>query len=215
MVAFVAILVAAIAAVTLSLTLAEDVSGGATSLREAAFSVTSVMSTTGYVTADFDSWNSFARVTILVLMSVGACAGSTAGGMKVIRIVLLGRAGSQELDRQLHPTAVRVLRFGGHVYSEDVRRAVLGFFLVYSLVYVVGSLVMAASGLDLASAIGATAATLNVVGPGLSHVGATDDYESVSTFGRAFLPLLMIAGRLEVFTVVALLAALVRPHARG
>ncbi len=214
-VAFVAILVAAIAAVAFSIWVADDVSGGATSVRDAAFSVTSVMTTTGYVTVDFDSWNPFARVAILVLMSVGACAGSTVGGIKVIRVVLLSRSARQELDRQLHPTAVRVLRFGGHVYTEDVRRAILGFFLVYALVYVVGSLAMAASGLGPLSAIGSTAATLNVVGPGIGDVGATDDYEAVSTFGRAFLPLLMIAGRLEVFTVVALIAALMRPGARG
>ncbi len=108
-----------------------------------------------------------------------------------------------------------MLRFGGHVYSEDVRRAVLGFFLVYALVYVVGSLAMAASGLDPLSAIASTAASLNVVGPGIGEVGATDNYDAVSTFGRAFLPILMIAGRVEVFTVVALIAALLRPRARG
>ncbi len=213
--AFLAILVAAIAAVALSLWLADDVSGGASSIRDAAFSVTSVITTTGFVTVDFDTWNSFARTAILVLMSIGACAGSTVGGIKVIRVVLLGRAARQELDRQLHPTAVKVLRFGGHVYSEDVRRAILGFFLVYALVYVVGSLAMAASGLDPLSAIAATAASLNVVGPGIGEVGATDNYEAVSTFGRAFLPILMIAGRVEVFTVVALIAALLRPRARG
>jgi trk system potassium uptake protein TrkH len=208
--AFVAILAAAIAAVSVSVWVAEDVSGAPASLRDASFSVTSIVTTTGYTTADFDSWNSFARVSILVLMSVGACAGSTVGGMKVIRVVLLGKAARQELDRQVQPAAVRVLRFGRHVYSEDVRRAVLGFLLVYVLVYVAGSLAMAASGVDPLTAIASTSATLNIIGPGLGEVGATDNYEALPTFGRAFLPLLMIAGRLEVFTVVALLAAVFR-----
>jgi trk system potassium uptake protein TrkH len=208
--AFLAILVGASAAVALSIELANDASGSAASLRQAAFSATSIMTTTGYTTADFDAWNSFARVVILLLMSVGACAGSTAGGIKVIRMVLLGKSASQELDRQLQPAAVRVLRLGGHIYSEDVRRAVLGFFLVYVLVYVAGSLAMAASGLDPVTAISATAATLDMVGPGLGEVGATDNFEAVPPFGRAVLPMLMIAGRLEVFTVVALLAALFR-----
>jgi trk system potassium uptake protein TrkH len=208
--AFLAILVAVVAAVTISVDLANDASGPGASLRESAFSATSIMTTTGYTTADFDSWNSFARVAILVLMSAGACAGSTAGGIKVIRLVLLAKAGRQELDRQIQPTAVKVLRLGGHTFSEQVRRAVLGFFLVYSLVYVTGSLTMAATGLDPISAVSSVAATLDMVGPGLGEVGATDNFEAVSPFGRLFLPVLMIAGRLEVFTVVALLAAVFR-----
>ncbi|MGH2952730.1 MAG: TrkH family potassium uptake protein [Solirubrobacterales bacterium] len=212
--AFVAILVAAIAAVTVSLEFADDAGGAAASLRQSAFSATSIMTTTGYTTADFDAWNSFARVVILVLMTAGACAGSTAGGIKVIRLVLLGKSARQELDRQLQPRAVRVLRLGGHTYSEDVRRAVLGFFLVYVLVYVTGSLVMAASGLDLVTAISSVASTLNIIGPGLGEVGATENFEAVPPFGRVVLPILMIAGRLEVFTVVALLAALFRLRRR-
>lgn len=208
--AFLAILAAVIAAVALSVELAGDTSSPGRSLRDAAFSATSIMTTTGYTTADFDGWNSFARVLILLLMSSGACAASTAGGMKVIRTVLLAKSARQELDRQLEPTRVRVLRLGGHAYSEDVRRAVLAFFLVYVLVYVSGSLAMAASGLDPVTAISAVAATLDMVGPGLGEVGATDNFEAVPPFGRAVLPLLMIAGRLEVFTVVALLAAVFR-----
>jgi trk system potassium uptake protein TrkH len=207
---YLGVLIAAIGAVTLSVVLAEDVGGTLGSFRDSAFSVTSIMTTTGYTTADFDSWNDFARVTLLVLMSVGACAGSTAGGIKVIRMALLGKAAGQELDRQLQPTAVKVLRLGGNTYSEDVRRAVLGFFLVYVLVYVAGSLAMAAAGLDPLTAISSTSATLNVIGPGLGEVGATDNYEAVPPFARIVLPLLMIAGRLEVFTVVALLAAIFR-----
>ena len=208
--AFLVILVAASAAIALSLLLADDVSGGGSALREGVFSATSIMTTTGYTTADFDAWNSFAKMALLLLMTAGACAGSTAGGIKVIRVLLLGKAAQQELDRQLQPTAVRVLRLGRHTYSEDVRRAVLGFFLVYSLIYVAGSLAMTASGLDLVSAVSSVAATLNVIGPGVGDVGATDNYEAVPAFGRALLPVLMIAGRLEVFTVVALLTAVFR-----
>jgi trk system potassium uptake protein len=208
--AFLAILAGVICAVTVSVALADDAAGDLASLRESSFTVTSIMTTTGYTTADFDAWNDFARVALLVLMSVGACAGSTAGGIKVIRMVLLGKAAGQELDRQLQPTAVKVLRLGGHAYSEDVRRAVLGFFLIYVVVYVAGSLAMAAAGLDPLTAISSTSATLNVIGPGLGEVGATNNYEAVPPFARAVLPVLMIAGRLEVFTVVALLAALFR-----
>lgn len=212
--AFLGILAAVIAIVGLSVYLADDAANAATSLRDAAFAATSVMTTTGFTTVDFAEWSDFALVAMLVLMSFGACAGSTAGGIKVIRLVLLGKAARQELDRQVQPAAVQVLRFGGHVYGEDVRRAVLGFLLVYALVYVAGSLLLAASGLDPISAISATATTLNMVGPGLGDVGATDNFEAVSPFGRAVVCALMITGRLEIFTVVALLAAILARRPR-
>jgi trk system potassium uptake protein len=208
--AFLAILVVAIAAIAVSLELAGDASGPGASLRESAFSAASIMTTTGYTTADFDLWNSFARLTILGLMTLGACAGSTAGGIKVIRVMLLGKSARQELDRQVQPAVVKVLRMGGHIYSEQVRRAVLGFFLVYIVVYAVSILAMAATGLDLVSSIASVAATLNIIGPGIGAVGAADNYEAVDGFGRVYLPLLMITGRLEVFTVVALLVAILR-----
>jgi trk system potassium uptake protein TrkH len=180
------------------------------SLRESAFSVTSIMTTTGYTTADFDDWSSFARMVFLVLFACGACAGSTAGGMKVIRVVLLGRAARQELDRQVQPARVRVLRFGGHSYSEGVRRAVLGYFLVYALVFVLGSLAMAATGIDPVSAISGSSSAINIIGPALGEIGPAENWEAMPGFGRAVAILMMIAGRLEVFTVVALLAALVQ-----
>lgn len=208
--AFGGILLAVIGVITASVALAGDIPSIAASLRESAFTVTSIMTTTGYTTAEFDQWNDFARTALLVLMSAGACAGSTVGGIKVIRLVLLSKSAGQEVERQLQPNAVKVLRLGGHIYSEDVRRAIFGFFVVYSLVYVTGSLAMAAAGLDPITAISSVAATLNVVGPGLGEVGGTDNFEAVPTFGRIVLPVLMIAGRLEVFTVVALLAALFR-----
>lgn len=201
--AFLAILVAAIAVVTLSVELT-----GEASLREAAFNVTSVITSTGYATTDYDAWNQFARVAFLILFSSGACAASTAGGIKVIRTVLLTKAARQELDRPLNPTAVRVLRFGGHAYSEDVRRAVLAFFLVYAMIYVAGFLAMATTGVDLVTAISAASSSLNIIGPGLGEIGPEATWEALPAFGRGVAIFLMIAGRLEVFTVVALLTAL-------
>jgi trk system potassium uptake protein TrkH len=195
-------------AVGISLWLSGDATTPGRTVLDSVFSVTTVITTTGFTTADFDAWNSFARTTILLTMFIGACAGSTAGGIKVIRIILLGKASFQELQRQIKPNAVRVLRIGRHVYKEDVRRAVLGFFLIYVGVYVVGVLAMAAGGLDPLTAFSAAAATLNMVGPGLSEVGALENFEALSDFNRAVACGLMIAGRLEVFTVVALLAAL-------
>jgi trk system potassium uptake protein TrkH len=206
--AFLGIALGISTAVGISLWLAGDSNALGRTALDSVFSVTTVITTTGFTTADFDTWNSFARTAILMTMFIGACAGSTAGGIKVIRIMLLGKASFQELQRQIKPNAVRVLRIGRHVYKEDVRRAVLGFFLIYMGVYVVGVLAMAAGGLDPLTALSAAAATLNMVGPGLSEVGALENFEALSDFNRAVACGLMIAGRLEVFTVVALLAAL-------
>jgi trk system potassium uptake protein TrkH len=214
---FLAILFGISLAVAISLWLAGDATAFGQTALDSVFSVTTIITTTGFTTADFDSWNSFARTAILVTMFIGACAGSTAGGIKVIRVMLLGKASFQELQRQIRPNAVRVLRIGKHVYREDIRRAVLGFFLIYMIVYVFGVLAMAAGGLDPLTAFSAASATLNMVGPGIAEVGALENYEVLSPFNRGVACVLMIVGRLEVFTVVALLAAawdrlrLVRP----
>lgn len=203
--AFLGILAGAIAVMTLSVELA-----GEATLREAAFNVTSIITSTGYATADYDAWNQFARVLFLVLFTSGACAASTAGGIKVIRTVLLTKAARQELERPLNPTAVRVLRFGGHAYSEDVRRAVLGYFLVYAMIYVAGFVAIATTGVDLVTAVSAASSAINIIGPGLAEIGPDSTWQALPGFGRAVAIPLMIAGRLEVFTVVVLLIALLR-----
>jgi trk system potassium uptake protein len=167
------------------------------------------MTTTGYVTTDFDTWNQFARMALILAMIVGGCAGSTAGGIKVVRVLLLAKSGWQEAKRQTQPKAVQVLRLGGQPFSEDLRRAVFSFFLVYSLIFVTGVLAFAACDLDPVTAISATAATLNVIGPGLGEIGATESYQAIPDFGRAVAVVLMLAGRLEIFTIIALLAAAV------
>ncbi|CAA9518437.1 MAG: Trk potassium uptake system protein TrkH [uncultured Solirubrobacterales bacterium] len=199
------VLVAGIVAVTASLALNAQEGELRDNLRGAAFTVTSVMTGTGYTTADFDRWNDFARWLLLLLMFVGGCAGSTAGGLKVIRVFLLGKIASQEIQHQLQPKAVQVLRTRGRVFGEDVRRGVLGFFYIYMGVAIVGTVMMLATGLDLVTALSSVAATLNVIGPGLGEVGASENYDAVSPAGRLVLSGLMIAGRLEVFTILVLL----------
>ena len=211
--AYLLILVAGTGVVTLSLLLADHTASLGDSLRGAAFTVVSVGTGTGYTTADFDEWPDFARLTLLALMFVGGCAGSTSGGMKVIRFMLLGKAVSQEVQRQLQPKAVQVLRVRGRVFSEDVRRAIFAFFALYLSVFAVGTLVMAALGLDPITAASSVIATLNVIGPGLGEVGASENYTAVPEGGRWFLSVLMLIGRLEVFTVLVLLTpAFWRPN---
>jgi trk system potassium uptake protein TrkH len=203
--AYLLILVVAIGVVTLTLVMSDDSLGFGDSLRASAFTVVSVMTTTGFTTVDFDVWHDFARLGMLALMFFGACAGSTSGGMKVIRVLLLAKTAGQEVQRQLQPRAVQVLRVRGRVYSEEVRRGVLGFFFIYMTAFVVGSLAMAALGLDWVTAGSSIAATLNVIGPGLGEVGAVENYTAVPEAGRWVLSAFMLIGRLEVFTVLVLL----------
>jgi trk system potassium uptake protein TrkH len=174
-------------------------------LRDAGFTVTSVVTSTGFITADFNEWHDFGRLLLLLLMFIGGCAGSTAGGMKVIRVMLLAKTATQEIQRQLRPRAVQVLRVRGRVYSEDVRRGVLGFFFIYVTAFMIGTLVMASIGLDTLTAASSTATTLNVIGPGLGDIGATESFQEVPESGRWILTFLMLAGRLEIFTVLVLL----------
>jgi trk system potassium uptake protein TrkH len=138
-------------------------------------------------------------------MFIGACAGSTAGGMKVIRVMLLAKSAGQEIQRQLQPKAVHILRIRGRVFPEEARRGVLGFFCLYMIVFFAGSLAMAASGFDIVTAVAGSAATLNIVGPSLGELGASESYAAVSDGGRAVLIVLMFIGRLEIFTVLVLL----------
>lgn len=211
--AYVLLLLAGIVVVTASLWVSGEAGGLPGALRDAAFTVTSIMTTTGYTTADFDEWPSFAPLVLLALMFVGGCAGSTSGGMKVIRIMLLAKTARQEVERQLRPKAVKVLRIRGKVFSEELRRGVLGFFYIYVTVFLVGTLIMAAIGLDLVTAASAVIATLNVIGPGLGEVGASENYGAVPQGGRWVLSFLMLAGRLEIFTVLVLLTpAFWRPN---
>ncbi len=203
--AYLVILVAATAIVTLSLVTSDSRIGAADALRDSAFTVVSITTSSGFITADFEEWNTFGQLVMLMLMFVGGCAGSTAGGMKVIRVLLLGRAAAQEIERQVRPTTVQVLRIGGRVFSEEVRKGVLAFFSLYILIVAIGTVVMAAIGVDGTTAVSSTIASLNIIGPGLGEVGATENYTAIPAEGLVFLSALMLAGRLEVFTVLVLL----------
>jgi trk system potassium uptake protein TrkH len=130
-------------------------------------------------------------------------------------MMMLAKSARQELERQLQPNAVQVLRVGGRSFSEDVRRAVLGFLLLYVMVFVLGSLAVGATGVDPITSISASAATVNIVGTGLGEIGATDSFTSLPDGARFIASLLMLTGRLEIFTVVALLAAVFKLHRRG
>lgn len=178
-----------------------------TAFRYAAFDVTSIITTTGYITADFDKWDTAAKYTLFLLMFIGGCAGSTAGGVKVIRIIIVFRSILGDLLRSVHPQAITPLRLGDRIIPERVRIAALSLFAAWIAVFAIATfLVSIQPGLTLVSSASAVAATLNVIGPGLAQVGAIENFAAVNDFGRVILTLCMLLGRLEIVTVLAILS---------
>jgi trk system potassium uptake protein TrkH len=176
-------------------------------LRDSAFTVSSIITTTGFVTADFDRWDPAAKVVIVLLMFVGGCAGSTAGGIKVIRVLIVAQTILQDIFKMVHPRAVTPVKLGGRVVPESARIAALGLFAAWIGVFGLATLLVALQdNLTLTSSASAVATTLNDVGPGLDQVGATESFEIVNPFGRVVLTICMLLGRLEIFTVLALLS---------
>jgi trk system potassium uptake protein TrkH len=173
-------------------------------IRFTLFQVTSIVTTTGFGTADYEQWSYSSQFILFVLMFIGGSAGSTGGGMKVVRVYLLVKVMLTEIVRLIHPHAVIPVRANNQVVPRDVTMNVLSFFVLAMLVFILGTLTMAAIGLDLLSALGATAATLWNIGPGLGEVGPTDNYAFIPAIGKWVLSGLMLMGRLEIFTVVVL-----------
>jgi trk system potassium uptake protein TrkH len=175
-----------------------------TSLRQAAFQVISIMTTTGYATADFDLWPYFAKVLLLMLMFVGGCSGSTGGSIKVGRILILLKQSRIELQRAMHPRAILNAKINGKSISSDMVMNVQQFFFIYIAITAVSVVIMSAMGLDLISAFTSVAATIGNIGPGLGRVGPTQNYSFVPAVGKYYLSFLMLLGRLELFTVLVL-----------
>ncbi len=173
-------------------------------LRQSAFQVVSIVTTTGYVTADYDSWHSFSRVLLLLLMFIGACGGSTGGSMKQIRWMLMIKYSLRELYRLVHPKVVSAVKIGSQNVAEDVLRLTMGFGFLYILLTVIATLILSSMGLGLETAFSAVAATIGNVGPGIAQVGPTHTYQVVPAAGRVLLSLMMIIGRLEVYTVLVI-----------
>jgi len=172
--------------------------------RYSIFQVSSIMTTTGFGTADFELWPVLPQYIFLLLMFIGGCAGSTGGGMKVARIVLLFKHAQVQMFRLIHPRAIRLVKLGKRPVDKEVLHAILGFFALYIGIFVVGSLLVAATGMDFTSAGSAVIACLSNIGPGLGTVGPTDSFAYVPVFGKWVLIFCMLMGRLELFTVLVL-----------
>ncbi len=175
------------------------------SIRNAAFVTMSIGTTTGFSTANFELWHVFTQFILVGLMFMGGMAGSTGGGVKAVRVMILLQQARIEIRKLIHPNTVYVVRLGRKALPQNVVQNVLAFFLLYILLLGFGSLIMALLGLDHVSAITSTVACLSNIGPGLGDVGPTDNYAFIPAVGKWVLSFLMIVGRLEFFTVLVLL----------
>ena len=174
------------------------------SLRHAAFNVVSVATTTGYATVDYALWPAFAPVYMLFLCSFATCAGSTGGGIKLVRSLLLQKQALRELTRIVHPRAVVPVTFGGAVVPSQVMHSVLAFMLIYGLVMVAVTMLLLMSGMDLISAATAAIACVNNTGPGLGQVGPASNYQGLNDFQTWVCTFAMLLGRLELLSLLVL-----------
>jgi len=175
-----------------------------TAFRDSLFQSVSIITTTGFISADYETWAPAAVAVVVALMFTGGMAGSTGGGMKIVRLVLLFEHMGTVLRRHIHPRAVYVMRLGRSVVSEDVTANVLGFVLLYVMLVLGGMMGLTLLGMDLGTAFGASAATVGNIGPGIGEVGAIDNYGWISDPALVVLTFLMLVGRLEIFTVLLL-----------
>ena len=174
--------------------------GGA--LRYGAFQAVSIITTTGFGTNDYELWYSFGAFVLFLLFFAGGCAGSTGGGPKMIRWMIVIRNSYREIRQIVHPKAVLPIRIGNKTVNSDTQRTVLSFFILYMFMFVLGGFVLAFMGYDFYSSFGASIACLGNIGPGWGEFGPTDNFAQIPIFGKWVLIMLMMIGRLEIFTVL-------------
>jgi trk system potassium uptake protein TrkH len=162
----------------------------------------SIVTTTGFTTTEFHLWPTFIPMLLILLSTAGGCAGSTAGGMKIIRVMLLFRQGMREISQLVHPNALIPIKLGGKPVSDNVINAVWGFLSLYIFSFSVLLILMLATGIDLTTAFSAVTASLNNLGPGLGDVAS--NYAGITDFGKIILTFAMLLGRLELFTLLVL-----------
>ena len=176
------------------------------SLRYSFFQVSSIITTTGFATADFNLWPTFSKSILVVLMFIGACAGSTGGGIKVARVVMLAKSAWSDMRKMLHPNAVSTTRFEGKALSDAQVRSVHVFLTVYLLVFTVSFLLLSLEQFDIVTTFTALTACINNIGPGLEMVGPTGNFSQFSWASKLLLSFNMLVGRLEIFPMLLLFA---------
>lgn len=202
-----AIVVTAVTTICVSfyLPFSNDTLRGEEAFRVAYFQVASIISTSGFTTADFNLWNSLSQAVLVVLMFSGACAGSTAGGIKVSRLILLAKNAAREVKYIINPRSVHSVKFDKKTVDSDTIRGTTSFIIVYFFIFAFSVLgITIAEGCDLVSSFTAVAACLNNIGPGLSLVGPASNFGWMSNFSKILLSFDMLAGRLEIFPIIIL-----------
>lgn len=198
--------VVAVAVVILTVAVHEPGQRIADTVRSASFQAVSIMTTTGYVTADFEIWPPVALIVLLVLMLLGGMSGSTGGGVKSLRALLALSSLRATVHRLIHPHAVRPIKYGGQVVPETVLSGIWGFLTAYMLIATIGAAVVAAHGYDIITSISASLTAISNVGPGLGEVGAYDNFAHAPGLVKVTLAVIMLFGRLEIFTLLAMMS---------
>jgi len=173
-------------------------------LRYSAFQVASILTTTGFVSADYETWPHVAQAILFMLMFVGGCSGSTGGGIKVVRLVTLFKQATNEMKYLIHPKAIFPLRISGQVVPKNIVYAISGFFFLYIAILLIVTFIVCLSGVDLLSSLAAALATVGNIGPGFGLVGPTKNYAHFADPVKWLLSFAMLAGRLELYTVLVL-----------
>ncbi|MFP4040160.1 MAG: TrkH family potassium uptake protein [Desulfosudaceae bacterium] len=174
-------------------------------MRYGSFQVVSIITTTGFTTADYETWPALSQLILFFCMFVGASAGSTGGGMKIIRIMLCFKYCYRELFSLIHPKAVSHVKIAGKTVPGEVMRSIMGFLSLYIIIFVVSSFLLAGMGVDAVTSIAAVAASLGNIGPGFAAVGPLDNFALIPAVGKWLLILCMLLGRLEIYTLIILL----------
>ena len=172
--------------------------------QDAAFQVGSIITTTGYATVDFDKWPQLSRTIMVLLMFIGACAGSTGGGIKVSRIMMAFKEAKKEMAAVIHPRSVKVIKYEGKVLGHPVLRSLNAYLILYALIFAVSVLLVSLDNFDFATSFSAVAANFNNIGPGLSTVGPSSNFSMLSDLSKLVLIFDMLAGRLELFPILVL-----------
>lgn len=201
---YLGVLAAASALITVNLLLHETY-GWLEALRAAVFQVTSITTTTGFATVDYDVWPYFSKALLFIMMFVGGCAGSTGGSVKVIRILIIVRKIAVDLRRMVRPHAVLPLRVGARTIPDEVVSAVTTFLVLFLVLFAAGGLSLTMMGIDPESSFSASAACLGNIGPGFGAVGPSQNYAPLPDAAKLILAFLMIVGRLELYTIFVLL----------
>jgi trk system potassium uptake protein TrkH len=175
-------------------------------IRQSLFHVVSLTTTTGFVTSDYENWAPFSRMIFFVLLFIGGCAGSTGGGIKFVRHIILFKNSWAELKRLIHPRAIIPIKFNNKAVSSEIISNVQAFFIFYILLFVFGSIIISLLGVDFVTAIGAAATCIGNIGPGIGTVGPVSNFSHLPEIVKWILSFLMVVGRLELFTVLIILS---------